>query len=337
MKTRPTKEGLYYTGIMLCIFTAGIMRGVNLLFIIAGMMLGPLIFNRWLARAVMRNVRLRRTLPDEIYADEPFPVKIELETASKYRFGGLCVESPCEPAEVTLQKIQENSPKRGLTVRTVQYSAVFRKRGEYSLAPIRLWTDYPFGLFSCRKEESPATTVLVYPKLTELPPNWRRRAQEQANLADAVTELRTHHTGEFFGLRDWHSGDSLRMIHWRSSAKHGTPIVRQWEQTSLVHVWIFADFGPAKDEAAFEKSVSLTASIMHELCGRSAVAAITVKLFGKENRFLEGSANHLFYRDVLAELARIEMRPGPWPGDVSLEEEMRQCPAGTEVVLVRSS
>ena len=344
MKTRLTKEGLYYIGIMLCIFIAGIMRGVNLLYIISGMMLGPVIFNRMTARRIIRGVTLRRILPEEIHAGETFPLEIVLETASKYRFGGISVENPCGDAEITLEKIQENSPVPKTFCRVIKYSAVFPHRGSYTLTAVRLWTDYPFGLSSCRKD-TPAETILVYPKLLELPPDWRRQTAENAGVEDSPRGIFTHPHGEIFGLRDWRFGDSLRMIHWRASAKHRRPLVRQWEQTTLVHIQIFAVFGPA-DDASFEKAVSLTASVVHELCcrewafsagenGRAAGATLTVKIFGRETRILEGGASYPFYREVLAQLATVEMRETPFPDDFSPAEEAAKSPPGTETIFIR--
>ncbi len=317
MKTRLTKEGLYYTGIMLCIFAAGVMRGVNLLFIISGMMLGPLIFNWRIARSVMRHVRVKRLLPEVFHAGEPFSFQVEMESVSRYRFNGLTVENACSAADVTLKRIQENTPRARHFSRHLIYTGVIPHRGEYVLTPVRLVSDHPFGFFASRAEIKPET-IIVFPKLVELPPGWRDPIKNRDGDELTRAGLFAHPTGEFFGLRDWRSGDTRRMIHWRSSAKHQTPLVRQWEQTSLIQVHILADFR-LSDPASFEKAVSLTASILHTLCcapwsfptgeaGRTAIPSITLKIFGKETLTLTGGANYAFYAECMTHLATVEMQ-----------------------------
>src|SRR6185295_12154455 len=48
---------------------------------------------------------------------------------------------------------------------------------------------------------------------------------------------------DFYGLRDWRAGDSRHWIHWRTSARRGALVVRQFEQRRsedlalLVDLW----------------------------------------------------------------------------------------------------
>lgn len=347
MKTRITKEGLYYTGVMLCIFCAGMMRGVNLLFIISGMMLGPLFFNWRIARAVMRNVRVKRRLPEVFYADEPFSVQIEMESVSRHRFHGLIVEDICSAGEVILRKIQESTPRPRHHCRSLKYSGTIAVRGEYVLKPVRLIADYPFGFFSTRSNLE-TETILVFPKLVELPPGWRDPMKNRDGNEPMRAGLYVHQTGEFFGLRDWRPGDTRRMIHWRSSARHHVPLVRQWEQTALVQVLILADFRKT-DEASFERAVSLTASVLHALCnstwnflpgetGRTAIPSVTLKIFGKEFLTLTGGANPYFYREAMSCLATVAMREGEdeSPEEAELLNEAGMSMPGVETIVISS-
>ena len=40
----------------------------------------------------------------------------------------------------------------------------------------------------------------------------------------------TRASGDFFGVREWQAGDSVRWIHWRGTARHGQLMVRQFEK-----------------------------------------------------------------------------------------------------------
>lgn len=49
------------------------------------------------------------------------------------------------------------------------------------------------------------------------------------------------HSGEFAGFRAYQSGDDLRLIDWRATARRGLPVVRQWEGESQSDVVILVD------------------------------------------------------------------------------------------------
>jgi hypothetical protein len=55
---------------------------------------------------------------------------------------------------------------------------------------------------------------------------------------------------ELFGVREYRPGDSLRRIHWRSSARHGELVVREFEPPGVQTLGIFVDPSPASVEIA---------------------------------------------------------------------------------------
>ncbi|MDO4551532.1 MAG: DUF58 domain-containing protein [Planctomycetia bacterium] len=333
MKIRLTKEGLYYTGILFCIFFAGIVRGVNLLYIISGMMMGPFLFNWRISRAVIRKVKMKRVFPEMIFAQEPFFLEIHLEGASKYGLEGVVVQNPCDLGEMELEKIQENRPRKKVCVQQLKFRGVVPQRGVFLLEGLKIWTEMPFGLFRAQQKGDPYTLV-VFPKRVELPPNWWSGRQEK-NERELRLGGRTSHVGEFSGVRDWRSGDTRRMIHWRASAKHQTLVVRQRERVSMIQVYVFADFSPEMDEASFEKAVSVTASVVYDLCRMSDVkwresemmrhvmiSSLTVHVLAERSFLLQGTPNDFFCREVLTELAQVKKRKQDSSETLSSEESM---------------
>lgn len=66
---------------------------------------------------------------------------------------------------------------------------------------------------------------------------------------------------EFIGLRDYRPGDPLRHIHWRSFAKAGKPVVREFEDEFFVrHALILDTFTDDPYSEIFEEAVSVAAS-----------------------------------------------------------------------------
>ncbi|MCK7478688.1 MAG: DUF58 domain-containing protein [Candidatus Moduliflexus flocculans] len=62
-------------------------------------------------------------------------------------------------------------------------------------------------------------------------------------------------------LRDYRQGDPLRHIHWRSWAKTGKPIVREFEDEFFVrHALVLDTFTDHPQSAVFEEAVAVAAS-----------------------------------------------------------------------------
>jgi uncharacterized protein (DUF58 family) len=55
---------------------------------------------------------------------------------------------------------------------------------------------------------------------------------------------------ELFGVREYRAGDPLRRIHWRSSARLGQLVVREYEPPGQQTVGIFCDPSPPTPDAA---------------------------------------------------------------------------------------
>ena len=67
----------------------------------------------------------------------------------------------------------------------------------------------------------------------------------------------------FHALREYVPGDDLRHVHWRSSARSGALLVRQYQETTRSHATVVLDADPASygGDADFELAVSVAASI----------------------------------------------------------------------------
>jgi uncharacterized protein (DUF58 family) len=100
------------------------------------------------------------------------------------------------------------------------------ERGWMTLEPFRLENRYPLGLFRAWAVLIPQTQCLVYPKPATNPPPLPKTGRGEYGAA---------HKGEgehFHGLREFQSGDPLRRIAWRTSARHQKLYSRVMESPS---------------------------------------------------------------------------------------------------------
>jgi uncharacterized protein (DUF58 family) len=103
------------------------------------------------------------------------------------------------------------------------------------------------GLFQERGTRTQGDTelALVLPRFASL--GSRPRVRE---LEASAASSRAGTGTELFGAREYRPGDPLRRIHWRSSARHGELIVREYEPPGIQSLGIFCDPSPPTREAA---------------------------------------------------------------------------------------
>jgi uncharacterized protein (DUF58 family) len=106
-------------------------------------------------------------------------------------------------------------------------------------------TSDPLGFFLSRRPRRDSHVAIVYPRFRSL--SHRTRALE---VEAALTAPRAGAGNELFGIREYRPGDSLRRIHWRTSARRGELVVREYEPPGIQTVGIVLDPAPPTPEIA---------------------------------------------------------------------------------------
>jgi uncharacterized protein (DUF58 family) len=141
-------------------------------------------------------------------------------------------------------------------------------RGRYTVGPLQLRVRDPFGAVQQVRRYTATDDVVVYPEVEALPPGLTRGSHVGSGASD---ERRLFNTGdEFHTMREYVQGDDLRLVHWPSTARQNTLMVRQqelpWqaEATVLLDTRSLAHRGVGP-ESCFEKAVSAAASVIWHL------------------------------------------------------------------------
>lgn len=155
-----------------------------------------------------------------------------------------------------------------------------RQRGVFRLGPARLsWTD-PFALFRVDWVLPDEETVLIYPRVAHLP---------ELQLPHGSTSGERNRQRPLFGsvrstsVREYRAGDSLRHIHWPSTARRNSLMVTELDTEPGGEVWIVLDLNRAVhsgegESGTFEHSIVVAASLAAQLLSsnlRQAVGLIT--------------------------------------------------------------
>ncbi len=194
--------------------------------------------------------------------------------------------------------------------REAEYQVTFDERGRYEFGPFWAVTRHPFGLVARSVRLRRSSRLLVLPRLGRMTNRWAHLAQAIDYSSQKAAGRQRPADGEFYGLRDWQSGDSRRLIHWRTSARRGGLMVRQFEQprsenlTLLVELWQPVE-PSAADRERVELAVRFAATATVEACRRGG-SQLRVVTAGREQVSHQGGASKSLARDILAHLAVAE-------------------------------
>ena len=134
-------------------------------------------------------------------------------------------------------------------------------RGEFQLGPMTVVSGDPFGLFHSPRRIGATDRLIVYPMTLEinrviLPVGFLSGGDAQRQLTHQITTNAS-------SIRDYVSGDSMNRIHWRSTARTGNIMVKEFELDPLVDIWLLNDFSSASlSEDASVRRVDRTGNII---------------------------------------------------------------------------
>lgn len=112
-------------------------------------------------------------------------------------------------------------------------------RGKWTLGPVTLHSGDPFGIFRLERRIEATSDIIVYPQTVDLP-HFRLPSAELPGGTD-VRSRTFQVTPNVSTIRDYVPGDSFNRIHWRSTARAGTLMVKEFELDPTADVWIVAD------------------------------------------------------------------------------------------------
>ena len=178
-RTTICREGWYYTIVLLLVFSAALVREINLLMVLAGMMAGPLLLSRFMAIFTLHGLQVRRKMPQYICAGDLLVCGLTLSNTRR-RVGSwaVVVEEPIRRESNGDQgkRRRQKSWQPGVFFpylpagqsRKGSYRGRLTERGRYQLGPLRLATRFPFGLFCHTVTTGKTERLVVFPRLGRL-------------------------------------------------------------------------------------------------------------------------------------------------------------------------
>jgi uncharacterized protein (DUF58 family) len=230
-----TREGRLIVVLAVGVGFAAINTGNNLLYLLLGWLLSFIIASGLLSELTLKRLVVERRPPPRVFAGEPFLMEVAI-TNDKPRRASFSIEVEDLVGTTPLDKRCYFLKIPAAKSQRTSYRHTFARRGLYTLTGYRVATKFPFALFRKSRDVDAPLDVLVYPARTAVP-----RPPPRTEARGETTANRTGRRGEFFGLREHRSGDDRRDVHWRSSARTGRLLVREYEDEHARKVVIGVD------------------------------------------------------------------------------------------------
>jgi uncharacterized protein (DUF58 family) len=185
--------------------------------------------------------------------------------------------------------------------------SICTQRGIFIFGPTTVKASDPFGLFSVTLYDSRSTTMMVVPPVVSLPhiqvaPGGR--AGEGAPRINAP-----HRTVSSASVREYIAGDSLRWIHWKTSARRDDLFVRIFEGVPAGDWWIVMDLDERVQvgeglDSTDEHAIILAASLAN--LGMQSGRSVGMIAYGQDLVWLPPQMSDEHNWTILRELASIQ-------------------------------
>ncbi|HVU89778.1 MAG TPA: DUF58 domain-containing protein [Pirellulales bacterium] len=311
-----TIEGLCYITMLAFLLAGALIRQINLLLALFALLVSLPLVNRWLVWATLRRLKVERRIPRSTAAGDLLLVELSVVNPQK-RLASWAITiddqirrigAPSGEAAISARTLVPYVAARGDAVQS--YRGRIMRRGRYEFGPIHLSTRFPFGMIHGETTIEEPQSLLVLPRLGRLTRRWQRLQQSSDVGSSHVQRRQGLLEGDFYGLRHWRPGDSRRWIHWRTSARRQTPVVRQFEQQRnqdlalVLELWQ-PDEPSETDLANVELAVSFAASIVSDLCRRGG-QMLWIAVAARETHWNCGPTSLALTREVMESLATAE-------------------------------
>jgi uncharacterized protein (DUF58 family) len=180
-------------------------------------------------------------------------------------------------------EVELRSRKRG------RHSGSYRlhdvPRGRHSFSPVRLSIADPFGLAEAQLALEDRQSLVVYPRLTELD---RLFFDGGAGPEHGRRLLLRRPVGfELHSVRDYQQGESLRRVHWPSTARRGALMVKELEDSPRDEVAVLLDGDAAAvvgspPDSSFDTAVRAAGSILLAQLRRGRRCVLAMNTAGRE-------------------------------------------------------
>ncbi len=240
----------------------------------------------------------RRTGERDLVEGDDVPIRMKLEPVGAM---------PLATVEV-VEQIDRLGEQRHVLRRfgralRIDYVLPSLRRGRYAYEDVHAELTDPFGLQRVTVSLPSPGALLVYPRLVRLD---RLFSEAGSHSVDGRRVLLRRQAGfDLHSVREYVEGESLRRVHWPSTARRGQLIVKELEDAPRDEIAVLLDADPrAVVGESFDAQVRAAGSILDAYVRRGRRAVLVVNSSQREAERVHSAASE--WRRALDLLAAVE-------------------------------
>lgn len=223
----------------------------------------------WSARSPYRTMVLRTVASPRVARGDPIRAVYRVTNQGRRRVPPVTIVDRCDDQEVRVPIDPIASDDRTEAVGLIPT----RRRGMFEIGPWSVERVDPFGLSVGRRDDTLTSPIIVHPRIYRLtgPYGAMHTVEDEAVVRSAASDP----LSGFVSLREYVDGDDPRLIHWPTSARMGTLMLREHVELRRPEFTVVLDAveGVATAED-FEEMVDVACSVaVHALA-----SGVTVRL-----------------------------------------------------------
>lgn len=311
LRVRPSNEfslnGWMFVALILFMIMAAVNSQANLLFGVAGLMIGVMLVSISISRMVLLKLRVVRSMPDHAVVGQRLTVTYEITNQKRFWPSLSVTVSEVDGAEAFTRKpvayMMHAAPK---TTAIVPTELIPKRRGLHIFNRYEACTSFPFGFVKRTLRRSQSDSILVYPAIGQVDPKLLLRFTA-AEKSGAMLRPRRGGTDEFYGVKEYRRGENPRWIHWKRSARTGVLVMKEMTVVAPPRIILFVDTHQkemTKEESArIERTIAMAGS----LASHALEAGLMVGLLAWSDEWISLPPNRgkRHGRDLMAALAKL--------------------------------
>lgn len=226
------KAGWVYTVLTILIGFSAVNTGNNLIYLITSALLSYMLVSGIFGRHNLHGLDIDLEIPDEVFAKTEIPVGIRLLNQKKVM--------PAFLINAVVERQHVLFPFTAGRAEVKRYCDIrFGARGEHLIENIYVYSVFPFNFFTRYKKLKKTCKMIVFPQPQQCLVT--HPAEHKSSGRGEVSTLTVGYDADIISIRDYHPGDPIKYINWKSTAKTGTLKTKEFSTIQLQQVLIDFD------------------------------------------------------------------------------------------------
>jgi len=302
---------------------------------------GVWVFSHWWIRRSLNHLRMERAIQPYAFTNEQVPVQVRIDNRAWLPLAWLQIRETVPPDLRNNPEYHVVTSVGGRSAVDYRYQLYCRRRGYYKVGPLVLGTSDLFGFVEARWNEAGDSALIVYPQIVPLS---RLGLSSRVPFGALSTRRQiAEDPTRLTGVRSYAGGDSLRRIHWKATAHEGTLLVKKFQPSQELPLFIALDLArnayPQRTVAMHsEWAVSVAASVANHMSERRQPVGLASNghdpLSDHQAAAIPARAGRDHLMTLLSVLARIQLNSTAPPLHEWLPSATAGLAWGTTLVVV---